>query len=306
MAMRKPMLASDYVEGKGHFPCIAQPKIDGVRGLTQEGQHTGRSLKPLGNLFTGKLFGRPELNGCDGELAAELETHPRLCNLTTSATSTHSGEPFVLWWLFDLITVANEDENYFHRYKELTELVERLQRIPGNYEWAGRLRVVPSVVCKSEEELFAIDAKWLEEGYEGTIVRDPDGLHKAGRSTVKEGGLLRIKRFSEEEAVVYAVEEGQTNNNTAQVNELGNTFRSSHAAGMVPNGMIGALLCRDVKTGQEITVGAGRLTHTERKYLFENQNEVIGKTVKYKKFPKGEKDKPRFPTFQSFRNPNDM
>lgn len=306
MAIKKPMLASDWNPEKVYFPCIAQPKIDGVRGLVQDGQLTGRSLKALGNHFLADFFGHDVLDGCDGELAAEHECHPRLCNLTTSATSTREGEPFVLWWLFDLVNKNTDSMAYHKRYAALVELVARLQRLEQYQPWAGRLRVVPSVVCKNLEELEAVDAKWLAEGYEGTIIRDPDGMHKQGRSTVREGGLLRIKRFVQEEAVVLSIEEGQTNTNAKETNELGNAFRSTLAAGMVPNGMVGALICRDIKTHQDIKVAAGRLTHDERLHYFNNPNEMIGKTIKYNKFPKGEKDKPRFPTYQGFRNPADM
>ena len=41
----KPMLAEDFDESKLIFPLIAQPKIDGVRGLNMLGTLTGRSLK---------------------------------------------------------------------------------------------------------------------------------------------------------------------------------------------------------------------------------------------------------------------
>ena len=35
-------------------------------------------------------------------------------------------------------------------------------------------------------------------------------------------------------------------------------------------------------------------------------NNPIGKIIKYKYFPVGQKDKPRFPIFLSFRHPNDI
>ncbi len=101
--MIKPMLAEDYVESKLKFPLIAQPKIDGVRGLNLEGQLTGRSLKAHKNLYTTAFFSQKPFKGLDGELAAQAETHPDLCRLTTSAVGTIDGEPFTLWHCFDLI-----------------------------------------------------------------------------------------------------------------------------------------------------------------------------------------------------------
>ena len=75
---------------------------------------------------------------------------------------------------------------------------------------------------------------------------------------------------------------------------------------MIPNGMVGSLLCKDVKTGREITIGAGKMSHEERLLFFADQKRLIGQVVKYKHFPKGVKDKPRFPTFQSFRVDSDI
>jgi DNA ligase-1 len=167
------------------------------------------------------------------------------------------------------------------------------------------------------EELNDLDAKWLEEGYEGSVICDPLGIHKQGRSTVREGGKLRIKRFVDAEAVVIGVTEGETNLNEAKINELGLTERSTHQANMVPNGMVGTLTCQAladiedkggllIAKGQEVTVSAGRLTADERRHYLANPAEIVGRTIKFQFFPKGIKDKPRFPTFQSFRAPEDM
>lgn len=299
----KPMLASDFNENKIRFPVLAQPKIDGVRGLNIDGTLVGRSLKRHANRFTTYFYSLPSLSGLDGELAAECETHPRLCSLTSSALSTVEGHPFTLWWLFDLVNSDTEGLAYATRYSMLKERVTYLQKeiVQGQY-----LRVVPSILVHDREELQALESMWLEEGYEGVILRDPAGKHKQGRSTVREGGLLRIKRFVEEEAIVLSIIEGRRNENAAQVNELGKTFRTSHAENMVPNGMVGSMLCLDVKTQKEITVAAGCMTDEEALYYFRNPGELIGQTIKYKSFPKGVKDKPRFPTFQAIKGAADQ
>ena len=134
---------------------------------------------------------------------------------------------------------------------------------------------------------------------------------------MREGGLLRIKQFIESEAIVDAIVEGESNQNEAQTNELGLQFRSSHQANMIPNGLVGSLTCRALQTetdrgrvvieeGQIITVSPGNMPHDLRKYYFENQNEILKKIIKFKFFPKGIKDKPRFPTFVTIRQPEDM
>lgn len=299
----KPMLASDWDEGKVRFPCIAQPKIDGVRALNMTGRLTGRSLKEHKNRFVTQFYSHPELIGFDGEMAAEHECNPALCRLTTSALNTITGEPFTLWWVFDYL---RDQAGQLPYYERLMWANRQLQAVAlARPDIAVRMRVVKSVVCENLQELEAADAANLALGYEGTCIRDPQGKHKAGRSTVREGGLLRIKRFHEEDAFVLKLVEGQTNTNEGKINELGHTERSTHQENMVPNGMVGAMLCRDFKTNQHITVGAGCMTHAERLHYWAHPGQLVGQTIKYKAFAHGRKDLPRFPTFQSIRSDAD-
>lgn len=311
----KPMLASDWDEAKVRFPVFAQPKIDGVRALNMNGTLTGRSLKQHANKHVTSLFSHPALIGFDGEMAAQHECHPDLCRLTTSALSTIEGEPYVLWWIFDYITDETKNLLYCDRRAIMVNKVCELNKaipVPG-----GQLRVVPSVLVRDMDELLAFDQKCLDMGFEGTIIRDPNGKHKQGRSTVREGGLLRIKRFIDAEIVVTEIIEGEANGNAAQVNELGLQFRSSHQENMIPNGMVGAMMGRllaDVvsngevlfHSGDIIKVGAGRMSHDDRVRFFKEPHLLLEQIAKFKLFPKGVKDKPRFPTFQSLRSSTDM
>lgn len=317
MSTVKPMLASDYEEAKIRFPVIAQPKIDGVRALNMEGMLTGRSLKQHANRYVTSFFSHADMIGFDGEMAAEHECHPDLCRLTTSALSRIDGQPFVLWWVFDYVTEQTKDLSYSERHAALTAKVREFHRAGAGIHPSQYLRVVPSVLVHNMGELLAFDHRCLDMGYEGTIIRDPNGKHKQGRSTVREGGLLRIKRFIDAEIVVTEILEGEVNGNEAQVNELGLQFRSSHQDNMVPNGMVGAMMGRllaDVvsngtvlfKAGEIVKVGAGKMPHDDRLKFFQNPSLIIGKLAKFKMFPNGVYNKPRFPTFQSLRSDSDV
>ena len=312
--MIKPMLATDFDESKLRFPCVAQPKLDGVRGLNLEGALTGRSLKSHANQFTTKKFSHPHFKGLDGELTVGPVTDPALCRTTTSAVTSIKGDPTVIWNVFDYITEDTIKLPYRHRYLALRSHLDELH----DTGLAADLSLVPSHVCTTLEQLLELEKRWLDAGFEGVIIRDPDGMYKEGRSSIKQGGLLRIKRFMEEDCTVLAVIEGQSNGNEAKKNELGRTERSSHQENMVPNGLVGTLLCRlhkdvfDANSGalllskdQEITVSAGSMSHADRKHYFENPDEVALKTIKMKFFPKGILDKPRFPTFNGFRSESD-
>ena len=302
-----PMLASDAILDKIKFPCIIQPKIDGVRGMNLLGNFTGRSLKKVPNKAIQAQFSRPEYYGFDGEMAMNSYdlAHPDLCRFTTSAVNSVQGSPEVTWVVFDWIT---EDTILLPYGKRLKMLYQHI-----NAKAVFGVRPILSRVAHSMDELVENETNWLDMGYEGLIIRDPNGMYKQGRSTAREGGLLRIKRFIETEAEVLSIIEGDTNENEAQTNELGRTFRSSHKENKVPNGTVGAMMCRMLNTvlddkgevllakGQIVKVGPGTMKHPDRKKYFEQQSLLVEHIVKFKFFPKGVKDKPRFPTYVTHR-----
>lgn len=311
----KPMLADDAIEEKLRFPLGVQPKIDGVRGHNPHGTLMARSNKLFGNRYTQAFFSHPDYQYIDGEFAAERETHPDLCRITSSATRTFEGEPFLLWHAFDFLHPSVINETYEWRYAALNKHVNDLQR-QGR---AMHLRVVPMVVVNNLAELLVLEEIWLKNGYEGIIIRDLKGKHKQGRSTPKQMGLLRIKRFIDFEFIATHIIEGNHNANEAQENELGKTFRSTHQENMIPNGQVGTIVgnvIKDVKDpqtnkvlltkGQQVNVSPGEMDVPTRIYYFENQHFIVGHINKAKFFPKGHKDKPRFPIWQSVRSPEDI
>src|SRR5690606_27777905 len=113
-----------------------------------------------------------------------------------------------------------------------------------------------------------------------------------GRSTAREGHLLKLKRFTDGEAVVIGFEELMHNANEATKDELGYTKRSTHADGKVPMGTLGALKVRDLTTGIEFSIGTG-YTAAQRRKLWDARDTLVGKVVKYKHFEGGVKDAPR-------------
>jgi DNA ligase-1 len=298
-----PMLASDCDEKKRRYPCLVQPKVDGVRGLFIDPDKgmVGRSLKPHANEYTTKRFSAPEFYGIDGELIAEAQNHPDLCRLTTSAVSTIKGEPAVSWVVFDLINDYTIGLPYEQRLEQLTLKVDAMH---SQGRWPD-VQVIQSFVVNDLESYNKLKDWILGSNYEGTIIRDIQGAYKSGRSTVKEGGLLRDKGFTEGEFYVTGIREGMRNENEATEDPRGYTERSSHAENMIPNGMVGALEGTDAITGQAIVVSAGCMTHAERLQYFQQPALIIGKLAKYKYFAKGVKDLPRFPTFQSLRAESD-
>lgn len=314
--MIKAMRAANYNPAKIKFPVMAEPKIDGFRGLNMTGILTARTLKQFKNRHTTSVFSKPEYVGFDGELAAHQERHPDLCRITNSAVNSIEGQPFVLWHVFDYVTEETRRWPYHKRYDFMAARVREMQA----NGLCGYLRVVPYTVCNNMDELMAAHAMHMEKGYEGTCFYGPDVTHKEGKSSPTHNGVLRIKDFVDTEAEVLAIVEGEENLNEAQINELGRTYRTSHQANKVPNGMVGCLVCRQIEDVFDplddkkllipkdtiINVSPGKMTHEERLHYYAHPEKLIGQAVKHKFFPKGIKDKPRFSNFQMIRPPEDM
>jgi DNA ligase-1 len=296
----KPSLAVDFDETKMQFPYLAMPKIDGVRGIHLYGKPTisGRSLKLFGNTLLPSIF--PNLEGFDGELVYGDWTSSSLCRNTTSVVNTYDDPRAnsLVWYIFDYVTSTTENLPYESRYNLLKAKLES-NPIPN-------VKLVPATLISTYDELAAFEAKCLSEGFEGVILRSPTALPKNGRTTVRENSYLRIKRFTQEDAVVVSLTEAMENTNEAKTNALGNTERSTHQENLLPKGMIGSLLCRDVKTGNEIEVGPGALTHSDRTCYWNNPDKLVGKTISYKHFQHGQLDKPRFPTYVAIREESDL
>ena len=295
--MKKVMLAIAIDPEKVKFPVIASPKIDGVRCHIDRDNYgnivaLSRKNKPIPNRYVQSLFAHKEYLGCDGELTVGPITATDVFRKTTSGVMTVLGNPDVQFSVFD-----NHDSEL--RFEE------RLSRLEANSEWWGeeRLLVLYQTKLNNYDELLKYEQECLSKGYEGIIIRSPDSPYKEGRSTVKEGFLLKIKRFADAEATVIGFEELMHNANALGNDELGYSKRSSAKEGLIPAGTLGALVVK--MNGITFNIGSGFDDKT-RQEIWDNQNKYIGKLVTFKYFQTGMKDAPRFPCFKGFRDESDV
>lgn len=287
----KPMLAAPAGE-LIHLPALLSPKLDGIRCLIIDGVAVGRSLKPLPNKYVQKIFGRPELNGLDGELIVGQPTAKEVFQTTSSGVMSIEGEPEVMFHVFD-------------DFLETGGFQRRLHTAHRRIKKAKCCYPVDHHEILKADDLNQWEQDYLELGYEGVMLRHPNGPYKHGRSTAKEGWLLKVKRFEDSEARIIGFSELMHNANEAKRNELGHLERSSHKANKVGKQMLGALTVQDLKTKVEFDIGTG-FTEDQRRLLWATGDNLLGKVVKYKSQPTGVKEKPRFPVFLGFRDKVDM
>lgn len=292
----KPNLAATLTKPERiKFPVWASPKIDGIRCMVFGGVAYSRSLKPIPNEFV-QQWARDhadELDRCDGELVVGSATDAN-CMQNSMAVMRKSGEPDFTFYVFDLFNLSHYYES---RQEELAWWAEHGADSP-------RVHILTNRLVADTEELATLEAQFLEQGYEGLIMRSPHALYKCGRSTEREGGLVKVKRFTDAEAEVIGFEEEMKNENAATTDALGNTERSTAKAGLLGKNSLGALIVR-AASGQVFNIGTG-YTSSQRKEFWDNRNDLLGQFVKFKSFQHGVKDAPRHPVFLGFRHKDDM
>ena len=289
--MIKPMLGVNVELDKLTYPVYMSPKLDGIRVIVKDGQVLSRNGKLIPNLFTQSLF--KSYCGIDGELIVGSPVHPNVFQTTTSGVMTIEGSPNVKLYAFDS---WNAEGGINERYVKLLQITK---------DNSTNIEIVQQTVVNSEEELLKFEEDCLQKGYEGVIIRYPNAKYKKGRSTIKEGALLKLKRFDDSEAIILSMEPLLRNHNEATKNALGYTERSSHKDNLITDDLLGSLYVQDCVTGVKFNIGSG-FTEKQRKDIWNKKVELSGSIVKYKYFEVGVKDKPRFPIFCGLRHFNDI
>jgi len=287
----KPMLAGKCSDVcKLQYPVYATPKLDGIRALKIDGALVSRNFKAIPNSHLRSIFEHILPDGTDGEL---ILINGKPCGAdfgkTSSAVMSEDGRPEVLYHAFDLVKDSAR-KPYLDRIYDLEHAVR-----------STYVRVLSPRKLDSESELLSYEKQCLSQGYEGIMLRTGDGPYKFGRSTEREGWLLKLKRFDDSEAIVLGFECKYSNQNEADEDAFGHTKRSSCKDGLVAMDTLGKLIVKDIHSDIEFGLGTG-FDDAQRSNIWRNQAKYLGKIAKYKFQACGVKEKPRFPVFLGWRS----
>src|SRR5690606_18135359 len=119
--------------------------------------------------YTQSLFGRPELEGLDGELVVGNPWDKNLMQQTSSGVMSYAGRPNVAFFVFDK---WNSTDPFFVR------------QLFAFSKHDGLVRGVPHDPVTSYEDMLVREQLFLQEGYEGVMLRHPHGPYKQNRSTL--------------------------------------------------------------------------------------------------------------------------
>lgn len=285
--MFKPLLAATADTALLKFPYLATPKIDGIRCLIMpETGAVSRTMKPIPNLHIRHLLSAPELAGLDGEILTYTDGKRDDFNTVQSKVMRKDGQPEFKLIAFDCFTA--HDMGYTTRICGLESVASDI------------IDPLMPVRIDTLDELDHYESTCIDVlGWEGVMLRKPNSIYKFGRSTAREGILLKVKRFTDDEAVITGTIEQMENTNEAKKDAFGRTERSSAKEGMVPKGTLGALSC--IWNDISFEIGTG-FNQAQRDKLWAERNALVGQKVTFKFQGVGSLGAPRFPVFIGIRH----
>jgi DNA ligase-1 len=255
-----PMLAKDFKkeEKKVKYPFYVQPKLDGMRSLKKRDELVSRTGKVITTMNHIAEDIPKFSNILDGELYAHGESFERNMELIKKYREGESEQ--VKYHVYDIIM----DLPFDKRYAALNYLIDKEK--PKNIE------LVPTFLVKNKEELLQKHNEFLEQGYEGTIIRWGDTGYEPNK---RSGSLLKFKDFQDIACEIVDVKPSEK--------------RPEH----------GSFICK-LEDGR--TFGCGmRFSHEERANILINKQDYIGKTGEIRFFEYSEDGIPRFPVCVGIR-----
>ena len=273
-----PMLAHPFTKRKHNitYPAIVQRKFDGVRCLAVLNSdktvtllsRKGKEYPHLNHIKTDVAVNNSDQSlVLDGELYSDTLTFQELVGLVKRVTLKPGNDEQMLevsLRVYDCVHIMNASADFTERYKIITNVTNG----------AEYLSLVENISVNSESEIHAAQAKFVEEGYEGAMVRNLKGAYGIGK---RSPNLQKVKTFLDGEYQIIGFSE-------ATGNDAGTVIWECR----VPGGLTFRVRPRG--------------TRETRIDWYQNGNEYIGKqlTVRYQELT--DDGIPRFPVGIAIRD----
>lgn len=278
-----PMLAHSFKGTKRNkltYPVDVQPKLDGVRCLAyRQGNNielTSRQDKPWNIPFVAKQLGEwmPEGMVLDGELYVHGESCQKITSWAKSADP--EGKSYkpesqqLIYCVYDMPACDHRDDKPW---------TERKRNLWEYLVVSSNVDQVPTHRAKNEISILNCHGNFIRMGYEGAIVRHPQGLYLWG---YRSADLLKVKAFQDSEFRVVGARDGK---------------------GKMKNCVV--FICQnDLTDGTfEVTMKA---TMDERRRMYHRRSDYIGQMLTVRFFDRTDDQIPRFPVGIVFRDKIDL
>lgn len=206
----KPMLAKAVDWKKVTYPCLVQPKLDGVRCLMvverdlDETAHSVKFLSRSGKEYTTLAHIASDVRKhthstkstalpfiLDGEVYSDELTFQEII----SAVKKQRPDSLKLKFrAYDIVNDAPQDKRWISTFALVRDI---------NSE---HVQVVQTTQLYNKEDIMTAHNTWVSQGYEGAMIRLRDGLYGQGQ---RSSTLLKVKEFDETEFLFSHFEFGQ-------------------------------------------------------------------------------------------------
>lgn len=222
-----PMLAQEFTPGTplpSSF-CL-QPKLDGIRvyvkvvdneliPMTRQNKPIGYAMKYILPSLKYLQSVLPQAIGFDGELYihqlpdGSYPSFSQIQSIVTTRTSEHADLHLVQFHIFD---VDIPHLSFYDRFALLSNAINTIRNglianptwIPGLQEFNYYVPLVETVIVHSEADINANHDRWVDQNYEGVMIRRLDRAYENGRSNA----IYKYKYFQEGEGVIVDVTSG--------------------------------------------------------------------------------------------------
>lgn len=179
------MLAKVFEEKKITFPCYVQPKLDGYRMFWTNGKMYSRT----GKEFTTLIKLKEELKNINYKLDGELYVHGMMFEsygVLRKQKITKKDEEILNKIEYHVYDIIDDTKTFEERNNILNELKNKLTN--------NIIKIVPTYICNNVDEIYKYHNEFVENGYEGTIVR----LNKKYEHK-RTHNLMKLKDFQDDE-----------------------------------------------------------------------------------------------------------
>ena len=235
-------------------PYIVQPKLDGVRARSMEDKidclqsSTATYLPSVPHIEDAikqfnEVTGNVEL--LDGELYTHGMTFSEIESIACRSVNLHEDYYALEYHVFDIISPLPDSL----RQILLDELFKTYQRKVSH----SPIKRVKTMFAYSLHEMYEHTVPLLTDGYEGFIVRHQAAPYRQKRRN-------QIMKFKPKKNDIYQIVDV-----LPAISQTGETLD-----------MVGTFVCKATEE-QQFNVGAGKLTHAQRRDILSNKDIVVGK-----------------------------
>ena len=195
-----PMLAQPYDPEKASFPSVIQPKLNGVRCTMYRHLGDNKFLSRKGKEFTTLEFMKKEVIDIFGEYSPDGEIfmyQKPLQEIVSLLKRKQEDTTKLNYVVYDL---AIPNVAYVERKKTLEKLFRSYVESGNKLQY---VRLCPSAFARTDEDVQSLQRQYVEQGYEGVVIRNPFSEYKFGERTYD---LMKLKNFQDKEFEIVGYE----------------------------------------------------------------------------------------------------